>query len=84
MLQTFGINNGDLAADFGRYLDISPGELQSLPNNEQVLAIHGRGTIRCERLDYLRDAPKENYDANPLFANPRTRAIAEKNSIGLQ
>lgn len=84
VLQTFGINNGDLAADFGRYLDISPRELQCLPRDQQVLAIHGRGTIRCERLDYLRDASKENYDANPMFENRRKRGIAKEKPIGLQ
>ncbi len=73
VLQTFGINNGDLAAEFGRYLDISPSELQGMGREEQVLAVHGRGTLRCERLDYLRDAPLEMFDANPLFARLRDK-----------
>jgi len=72
-IQTFGINNGELAADFGRYLDLSATELMQMGRDQQALAIQGRGTIRCERLDYLRDAPKRIYDSNPLFEVPRRR-----------
>jgi type IV secretion system protein VirD4 len=70
VLQTFGINNGDLASQFAGYLDVEPTKLMRLGRERQALSIQGRGTLVCGRCDYLRDAPRRFFDDNPLFGKP--------------
>ncbi|WP_020475053.1 type IV secretory system conjugative DNA transfer family protein [Zavarzinella formosa] len=69
VLQTFGINNRMLAANWGVYLRHTADELLMLPGDEQVVQINGRDEIRCRRGDYLNDPLFAGLFAdNPMYA----------------
>lgn len=71
MLQTFGTNNYFMANQWGELLNTRAATLLSLAPNEQLLRISGRGEIRCQRPDYLRDKRYEGkFDGNWFFDPP--------------
>ena len=56
--------------DRGEYFDAGPAELRSLTPEEQIIAIHGRGELRCRRLNYLTDRRFAGmFDKNSFYAN---------------
>lgn len=70
VIQTFGIYNRDMAVQWGEYFDAGPAELRSLSPEEQIIAIHGRGELRCRRLNYLTDRRFAGmFDKNSFYAN---------------
>jgi len=72
VVQTFGINNRDMATQWSGYLEHGPHQLQSLGRDEQVVLVNGQGEFRCRRLNYLADRRFAGlYDDNPLYASPK-------------
>ncbi len=68
VIQTFGINNRDMATQWSGYLDHGPSQLRGLRSNQQVLSIHGRREQVSTLFDYLSDAPFiGRFDDNRLF-----------------
>jgi type IV secretion system protein VirD4 len=68
VLQTFGINNRQMASQWGDYLGRGAAELAALPADRQVVAIQGSGELCCRRADYLRDPIFAGlFDDNPLY-----------------
>jgi type IV secretion system protein VirD4 len=67
-LQTFGIRNRHMAAQWGEYLENGPQALLALPPEGQVVHVHGQGEFCCRRPDYLKDRLFSGlYDENPLY-----------------
>lgn len=71
VVQTFGIYNRDMANQWGDFLDHTPQQLRTMDLNEQLLSIHGKGEVRCRRLNYLTDARfARMFDGNRLHQRP--------------
>ncbi len=79
VVQTFGINNRDMATQWGNYLDHGPNQLKALRPEEQVAMIHGREELKLRRFDYLHDEPFQGlYDQNRFFAKPPPKSKPAK------
>jgi type IV secretion system protein VirD4 len=69
VVQVFGINNREMAAQWGTYLRHDADELLAVRPEEQVLQVRGRDESKCLRLDYLRDQLFAGlYDRNRFFS----------------
>jgi len=72
VLQTFGVRNRHMAAQWGEFLDHGPEGLLSLTPGRQVVRVHGRKEAACRRADYLADALFAGlYDDNPMYGPGR-------------
>lgn len=78
VIQTFGINNRDMANQWGEYLDHGAHQLRDLAADEQVVMIHGRGEQSGRRFDYLSNGIFQGqYDSNRFFQRPAESTNAE-------
>ncbi|HKI38089.1 MAG TPA: type IV secretory system conjugative DNA transfer family protein [Gemmataceae bacterium] len=69
VVQVFGINNREMATQWGEYLRHGAEELLALRAEEQVLQVRGREEMKSLRLDYLGDPLfAALFDRNRFFA----------------
>jgi type IV secretion system protein VirD4 len=69
VLQTFGINNYNMATEWGELLGLAPKDLDRMSREETAVRRQGQGSLVCRRPDYLKDAAFTGmFDANPRFA----------------
>ncbi|MBS0202907.1 MAG: type IV secretory system conjugative DNA transfer family protein [Planctomycetes bacterium] len=67
-IQVFGVANHQMAETWNHVLGVPPRELANLPADEQALFLRGTGTVRCRKLNYLRDAAfAGRFSANPRY-----------------
>lgn len=69
VLQTFGINNHNMAKEWGELLGLAPEDLDRMDREETAVRRQGQGSLVCRRPDYLKDEAFAGlFDANPRFA----------------
>ncbi len=74
VVQTFGINNRDMATQWSGYLDHGPSQLRELSSDQQVISIHGQDERVATLFDYLTDKPfAGRFDPNRFFQTPMQR-----------
>jgi type IV secretion system protein VirD4 len=69
VLQVFGINNYNMAKEWGDLLGQPPESLDRLDREDTAVRRQGLGGLLCRRPDYLKDAAfAGRFDDNPRFA----------------
>jgi type IV secretion system protein VirD4 len=83
VVQAFGFQNRDLAAQWSGYFDCSADALRRISSDEQLLLLPGEGEFRSPKLDYLRDEIfAGRYDENPLYhLGPEIHCRVDENEV---
>jgi type IV secretion system protein VirD4 len=69
VLQVFGINNFNMAREWGDLLGQSPETLDRMAREDTAVRRQGQGGVVCRRPDYLKDEGfAGRFDDNPRFA----------------
>lgn len=73
IVQWFGGGSTESFAD--SFFQSKKSNWQSGAEISQWISVRGRSTLQCGKLDYLRDAPDEIYDPNPIFRPARSGTL---------